>query len=79
MSEAVTQRNYQDLVPNHLPNVSKDPSDGKPLRYRKEWQGFKLWSVGDDLTDDDRIKPNDTNFSVWSKAILSTEKPVTSF
>ncbi len=29
-----------------------DPFDGQPLRYRCEGQGFAVWSVGPDLTDD---------------------------
>ncbi|MCS7263856.1 MAG: type II secretion system protein GspG [Armatimonadetes bacterium] len=55
-----------ELVPNYLPYVPKDPFDGKTLRYRKEEQGFKLWSVGDDLTDDGGIKPKDIT---WSSAL----------
>ncbi len=29
-----------------------DPFDGKPLRYRREGAGFRLWSVGENLKDD---------------------------
>lgn len=40
------------LVPRFLPDLTKDPFDGKPLRYRCEGQGFKVWSVGSDLKDE---------------------------
>ena len=45
-----------DLVPRCLPEVPKDPFDGKPVRYRRKGKGFKLWSVGSNLKDDGRIK-----------------------
>ncbi len=41
-----------DLVPQYLPAVPIDPFDGKPLRYIVENTGFVIYSVGDDLVDD---------------------------
>ena len=42
----------QDLVPQYLSEVPVDWMDGRELRYRSEADGsFKLWSIGDDLTD----------------------------
>jgi len=41
-----------DLVPRYLPTVPKDPFDGKPLRYRRDKNGFRVWSIGTDLKDD---------------------------
>ena len=41
-----------DLVPAFLPQVPPDPYDGRPLRYRKLEQGYAVYSIGRDLTDD---------------------------
>lgn len=35
----------QELAPKYLPSVLVDPFDGKPLRYRRLPQGFKVWSI----------------------------------
>ncbi len=41
-----------DLVPQYLPAVPVDPFDGKPLRYIVKEPGFVVYSVGEDLVDD---------------------------
>jgi len=41
-----------ELVPDLLPLLPIDPFDGKPLRYRREGDGWVIWSVGSDLKDD---------------------------
>ena len=40
------------LCPEFLPKVPLDPFSGKPLRYRITQEGWLVWSVGPDLTDD---------------------------
>lgn len=40
------------LVPDFLDKLLSDPFSRKDFVYRKEGQGFVLYSVGDDLTDD---------------------------
>jgi hypothetical protein len=40
------------LVPDFLSAVPLDPFDGKPLRYRREGDGWVVWSVGSDMKDD---------------------------
>jgi len=40
------------LVPRFLPDLPKDPFDGKLLRYRCERHRFKVWSVGSNLKDE---------------------------
>ena len=40
------------LVPAFLPEVPMDPFSGKPLRYVREGENWKLWSFGYDLKDD---------------------------
>lgn len=49
-------RNQQGRWPNTLAEAgvqAVDPFDGKPLRYRLEGEGFRIWSVGPDLRDDE--------------------------
>ena len=41
-----------ELVPGHLPEIQLDPFDGMPLRYVKTEKGYRIYSVGDNLTDD---------------------------
>jgi hypothetical protein len=42
----------ESLVPDYLPAVPEDPYDGNPLRFRRVENGFIVYSVGEDLTDD---------------------------
>ena len=42
-----------DLIPQFLSSMPMDGMNGQPLRYRVNADGsFTLWSVGDNLTDD---------------------------
>jgi hypothetical protein len=47
-----------ELTPNYLGAALMDPFDGQPLRYRKQGDGYVLYSVGSDLKDDGG-KPRD--------------------
>jgi hypothetical protein len=40
------------LVPEYLDDVPKDPFDGQALRFRRLDQGFVVYSIGEDLSDD---------------------------
>ena len=40
------------LVPEFLDAVPRDVMDGAPLRYRREGEGFALWSIGANRVDD---------------------------
>lgn len=42
-----------DCVPQFLESLPEDPFDGAPLRYRREHVGYTIYSVYDDLVDDD--------------------------
>jgi len=42
-----------DLVPAYLKSVPKDPFDGNELRYKRLEAGFVIYSIGEDLSDDD--------------------------
>lgn len=43
-----------EMVPELLAEVPRDFMDGQPLRYRRKADGqFALWSVGEDLKDDE--------------------------
>jgi hypothetical protein len=41
-----------DLVPMYLESVPKDPFNGNELRYKRLEPGFVIYSIGDDLSDD---------------------------
>lgn len=41
-----------ELVPDFLTEVPLDPFDGNPLRYRCDESGVTVYSVGEDLVDD---------------------------
>lgn len=43
----------KDLVPDYLSSIPLDPYDGKELRYKKLDTGFVVYSIGEDLSDDD--------------------------
>ena len=40
-----------DLTPNFLPSVPIDPFDERPLRYKKAANGYVVYSIGPDFTD----------------------------
>jgi hypothetical protein len=42
----------QDLVPAYLPTVPEDPWTGTPVHMGGIGDGFRIWSVGEDGTDD---------------------------
>lgn len=41
-----------DLVPGYLKHVPVDPFDLRPLRYRRQGDSYRCWSVGPDGKDD---------------------------
>ena len=41
-----------ELVPKFIESVPLDPFDGKPIRFRRVGNGFAVYSVGVNLTDD---------------------------
>jgi hypothetical protein len=45
-----------DLAPRYLNTVIKDPYDGSDLRYKKLEIGYVVYSVGEDLTDNNGTK-----------------------
>jgi hypothetical protein len=51
------------LTPVHLSKVPSDPFDGKPLRYRRNGNGYILYSIGSDLVSQggqrtNRVEPD---------------------
>jgi hypothetical protein len=43
----------EDVVPQFLPAMLRDPYDSAPMRYAKDSANrYRLWSVGDNLKDD---------------------------
>jgi hypothetical protein len=45
-----------DLVPDYLMSVLKDPYDGRDLHYKKLEKGYVVYSVGEDMTDNNGTK-----------------------
>ncbi|MFQ5425282.1 MAG: hypothetical protein ACE5F9_15055 [Phycisphaerae bacterium] len=41
-----------DLVPDYLDAVPRDPFDDEPIRYARIEGGIRVWCIGEDLTDD---------------------------
>ena len=41
------------LVPTYLKSVPTDPFDGKPIRYKRTEKGYVVYSIGENLIDDD--------------------------
>ncbi len=59
------------LVPEYLPALQIDPFDGKPLRFAKRGEGFVVYSVYKDKTDDGGVYkgPNtDTGDLTWERS-----------
>ncbi len=48
----VWPQSLAQLVPEYLPKIPLDPFDGKPLRFDVTEREFKVYSVGNDQTDD---------------------------
>ncbi len=42
----------RDLTPTFLPDIPQDPFDGQPLRYRRNGQGYLVYSIYSDREDD---------------------------
>jgi len=51
LAEGHLPESLEDLVPAYMEAVPKDPFDGRRLRYFTRENGFVVYSVGDDLTD----------------------------
>ena len=51
LAEGHLPESLENLVPAYMEAVPKDPFDGRRLRYFTRENGFVIYSVGDDLTD----------------------------
>ena len=52
------------LVPKHLAAVPADPFTGQPLRYIRNGRGYVVYSVGENLTDEQGAPKSDVPFIV---------------
>ena len=52
------------LVPKYFPAVPLEPFDGKPLRYIRHGKGYVVYSVGENLTDEQGAPKSDVPFIV---------------
>lgn len=55
--EGKLPESLSELVPDTLPAIPADPFDEQPLRYRRLPQGFTVYSVGPDFTDNGGKRP----------------------
>lgn len=51
LAQGTWPRRASDLVPAYLPSVPSDPWSGEPVQMAGEGRGFRVWSVGADLAD----------------------------
>ncbi|MEN6306710.1 MAG: hypothetical protein ABFD91_03060 [Anaerohalosphaeraceae bacterium] len=73
LAEKKLPETLEDLVPGYLPEVYVDPFDGKPLKYRQDYPGYRVWGVGEDGIDNggqerdinDKKKPYDEVVRVY--------------
>ena len=69
-----------ELVPAILPSIPLDPFSGKPLRYARTDDGWKVWSVGFDLKDHGGMINSASRFTTWtegSDAVFPSKLPNT--
>jgi hypothetical protein len=62
-----------ELVPAYLEAVPKDPFDGMELRYKKLETGFVVYSIGEDLSDDngkERPRRRTKEFPNWDVTFI---------
>ena len=52
------------LVPFYLETAPSDPFDGQPLRYQKLANGYVVYSVGTDVTNDKSDNEKHITFTV---------------
>lgn len=66
------------LVPEYLRSVPLDPFDDQPLRYRREGEGFIVYSVGDNLVDDGGVRNLEMGFEPkrWADVGYAVGMPV---
>jgi len=48
-----------ELVPDILPKLPQDPFTGKDFVYKKEAEGFLVYSLGENAIDESGLEPND--------------------
>ncbi len=60
-----------ELTPNYLVATLMDPFDGQPLRYRKQGDGYVLYSIGPDLKDDGGKPMNGKNGDIVFTVVTS--------
>jgi hypothetical protein len=69
-----------ELVPEYMEEIPKDPFDGKPLRYKKKDDRVIFYSIGEDRSDDggdveDKTYPVPEDFKPtdWGFVLLKPE------
>jgi hypothetical protein len=57
LTEGRLPQSLDDLVPVYIEAVPTDPCNGRPLKYRILQPGFVVYSIGDDLEDNNGAAP----------------------
>ena len=57
LAEGRLPQSLDDLVPAYIEAVPLDPCNGRPLKYHTLQPGFVVYSIGDDLEDNDGAAP----------------------
>ena len=52
LSQGTLPQSLDELMPTYLDSIPKDPFDGQNLRYHLLETGYVVYSIGEDLTDD---------------------------
>lgn len=63
---------------DQIPGLLKDPFDGQNLRYRRTSDGFRVYSVGEDKTDDRGLRRSEQK-SNWTSTSLQSYDVATSY
>lgn len=57
--EGQMPQGLSDLVPTYLTLIPEDPFDGNPMRLKKLPDGYVIYSIGSDFTDNGGEKVGD--------------------
>ena len=67
--DLIEHRSETGAWPESLDSAYIDPFDGKPLRYRIDGDGFRIWSVGWDGNDDGGVTRKEDNDN-WDDVLV---------
>jgi hypothetical protein len=72
--DVIDFRHEHGKWPTALPVARTDPFDGKPLRYKLDGDGFRIWSVGMDKSDDGGKKQHEAKGGPYDEVLVYPRK-----